>query len=221
MDDSKAALAFIRRVRHDIEVKDVRKTLEKVIAKKLTQELAGLDLTDSIDQAQKLIEGNALKGDVKYDSLSLFISANTKSMAYILVVPKTGEEEDPSRGDIIKLGSRLLASCETPLLDPVKVARCILFFMDQCPEMIRNVKKLSIFTNDPFVQEYFDNRTHPQHFKQLTDIKHEWIQIPDGDNPAGFLLLTRRNIASTEAKEKISKLYALRYAIYCCIFFTI
>ena len=93
LEDSKAALAFIRyvsflfffflkfsqncdndwlffnirRVRHDIEVKAVRKTLEKVIAKKLVSELASLDLEDSIDAAKKLIEGNALKGKVKYD----------------------------------------------------------------------------------------------------------------------------------------------------------
>ena len=136
-------------------------------------------------------------------------------MAYILVVPKDEEECDPTKGDIIKLGSRLLASCETPLLDPIKVARCILFFMDQCPEMIRNVKSLSIFTNDAFVQEYFNDKSHPQHFNDLDVIKnkHEWIQVPDGDNPAGFLLLTRRNTAGTEAKENISKLYALRYEI--------
>ena len=144
--------------------------------------------------------------------MSLYICANSKSMAYIVAVPKNEEDiEDPSRGDIVKLGSRFLASCETPLLDPVKVARCILFFMDKCADMIKNVKKLYIFTNDAYVQEYFDNNSHPQHFHQLKSIKHEWVQVPDGDNPAGFLLLTKRNFAESKAKETISKLYALRY----------
>ena len=62
---SQTALSFIRMVRHDIDVQGVKKILEKVIAKKVPQELADLDLGESLDKAKKLIEGNALKGNVK------------------------------------------------------------------------------------------------------------------------------------------------------------
>ena len=41
---SQTALSFIRMVRHDIDVQGVKKILEKVIAKKVPQELAELDL---------------------------------------------------------------------------------------------------------------------------------------------------------------------------------
>ena len=117
-----------RRVRHDIEVKAVRKTLEKVIhiaqkekdTKNAISELDNLDLRDCIDQAKELVEKNAIKGEVKKtNQLNLFISASTKytgvkksadkngeplnnqSMAYILIVPKNLEDGDPTQGESI------------------------------------------------------------------------------------------------------------------------
>ena len=54
-------------VRHDIDVQGVKKILEKVIAKKVPQELAELDLGECLDKAKALIEGNALKGNVEHD----------------------------------------------------------------------------------------------------------------------------------------------------------
>ena len=54
-------------VRHDIDVQGVKKILEKVIAKKVPQELADLDLGESLDKAKTLIEGNAMKANVKHD----------------------------------------------------------------------------------------------------------------------------------------------------------
>ena len=68
VEQSQTALSFIRMVRHDIDVQGVKKILEKVNAKKVPQELADLDLGESLDKAKALIEGNALKGNVKHDS---------------------------------------------------------------------------------------------------------------------------------------------------------
>ena len=68
VEQSQTALSFVRMIRHDIDVQGVKKILEKVIAKKVPQELADLDLRESLDKAKALIESNALKGDVKRDS---------------------------------------------------------------------------------------------------------------------------------------------------------
>ena len=69
---------------------------------------------------------------------------------------------------------------------------------------------LNIFTNDPYVKEYFEDKNHCQHFNDLKGIPHEWIQVLDDDNPAGFLLLTRKNIVASNTKGKVANLYALR-----------
>ena len=109
--------------------------------------------------------------------MSLYVSINAKAMAYILVVPKNKEEGDPTNVDIIKMGSRLLATCETHLMEPVNVGRCILFFLEQCPDLLKNVGKLYIYTTDQWVQNYFVDKYHSQHFDELDGYNYEFIQI--------------------------------------------
>ena len=145
--------------------------------------------------------------------MSLYVSINAKAMAYVLVVPKNKEEGDPTNVDIIKMGSRLLATCETHLMEQVNVGRCILFFLEQCPDLIKNVGKLDIYTTDQSVQQYFVDKYHSQHFDELDNYNYEFTQIQiDNDNPAAFLLLTRSNVStiSKDNKDTISRLYALR-----------
>ena len=109
--------------------------------------------------------------------MSLYVSINAKAMAYILVVPKNKEEGDPTNVDVIKMGSRLLATCETHLMEQVNVGRCILFFLEQCPDLIKNVGKLDIYTTDQSVQQYFVDKYHSQHFDELDAYNYEFTQI--------------------------------------------
>ena len=109
--------------------------------------------------------------------MNLYVSINAKAMAYILVVPKNKEEGDPTNVDIIKMGSRLLATCETHLMEPVNVGRCVLFFLEQCPDLLKNVGKLYIYTTDQWVQNYFVDKYHSQHFDELDGYNYEFIQI--------------------------------------------
>ena len=72
---------------------------------------------------------------------------------------------------------------------------------------------LTIFIDDPETSKHFENPLHVQRFRDLERMDYEFITIPDGQNPAGFLLLTRDLESKIPYDDKFERLYALRDTI--------
>ena len=210
LDEVKVVAAFLRLIRDEVDVGKVKKLCEKAIGqKKLDDEIKKASFDDIIAKTKDLLDKNVLKETAKYEKLTLYVAANVTGMAYILLVPK---EDDPSGGELVKIGSRLLASCEKLILDSTKIAQCIVFALDECQNLVRNAH-LTIFIDDPETSRHFENPLHVQRFRDLERLDYEFITIPDGQNPAGFLLLTRDLESRIPYDDKFERLYALRDTI--------
>ena len=61
------ALAFLSRVKRDIDISGDVKSLEKAVKTGKKEDLINLDLSECLNKTKTLVAANNLKGDVKYD----------------------------------------------------------------------------------------------------------------------------------------------------------
>ena len=161
-------------------------------AKKDRRDLASVNIKEAMQKVctflgqNEALTANCTGAPQKFDKLTLYVAASEAAVAFILLYPK----EDGARGQIIRMGSRLLNSSEKGQLLPVKIAHAILFFMQQCNE-ITCKENFTILVDDPCVADLFGNPKHSNYFPQLEHIGHDFITI-NGGNPAAMLLLTRQ-----------------------------
>ena len=110
----------------------------------------------------------------KLEEISIYACADTAAMAFIALRPI---KDAPNHGKIVKMGSRLLASCEKFDLLPAKISRAYVYAMLQCASMINMSTKINFFDFNN-IENYNNNPRHAQYVSSLEPYKDQITYIP-------------------------------------------
>ena len=180
-------------------------------------------ITDHFENAKNVI----LLSDEhsKLEEISIYACADKFVMAFIALRPI---KDTPNVGKIVKMGSRLLASCEKHDLLPAKISRAYVYAIKECGAMISMNTRINFFDFNN-IENYNANPRHAQYVTALEPYRDQITYIPinclshgeaDADgkqvwmtpnkNPAGALLYFRPRKPFVQYEDKIERLYGLK-----------
>lgn len=155
------------------------RSLERILAKnqknpskKIEADQHKEKIQDHFENAKNVILD--MEESLKLEEISIYACADTAAMAFIAIRPI---KDTPNVGKIVKMGSRLLASCEKFDLLPAKISRAYVYAIIQCASMINMSTKINFFDFNN-IENYNSNPRHAQYVTALEHFKDQITYIP-------------------------------------------